>query len=65
MDSTPKKRISYSAFGLQVRLGGELVATARTPNMARRLAFALNHTRDQYSASRNKKEILNDGKHSR
>jgi hypothetical protein len=60
---TSKKRFTYSAYGLEVRLGGELVAEARTPNMARRIAFALNKTREQFNALRNPKENTNDGKH--
>jgi hypothetical protein len=44
-----KPRATYHNFGLEVRLGGELVATARSVNMAKRITFALNQTRDLYN----------------
>jgi hypothetical protein len=50
---TTKPRPIYHAFGAEVRLGGEYVATARSPNMAKRIAFALNNTRYLYNKKEN------------
>jgi hypothetical protein len=52
---TPAPRLRYDAWKCEVRLGGELVATARSPNMARRIAYALNLTRDSFTQKRNPK----------
>jgi hypothetical protein len=49
MTTANKPRPIYHAFGTEVRLGGEYVATARTHNMAKRIAYALNYTRDLYN----------------
>jgi hypothetical protein len=47
-------RLTYSAYEREVRLGGALVATAATRSMARRIAFALNQTRELYKSKKDK-----------
>jgi hypothetical protein len=51
MTTTPSPRPAYRNFACDVRRGGEYIATARTPNMAKRIAFALNYTRDIYNTN--------------
>lgn len=48
-ESPPRKpRLPYVAIDNDVRYGMELIASARTHSMAKRIAYSLNRYRDEY-----------------